>query len=300
MVASVQKRDVDGLLLLDKPRGLSSNHALQKARRAFRARKAGHGGTLDPLATGMLLVCFGKATRLAGYLLDADKRYRATLKLGETTSTADSEGEIIRSADVPSFDASQIEAVLAEFVGEIEQVPPMYSALKHQGVPLYRLARQGVVIDRPPRRVHVRELELHGMSRDSIEIEVSCSKGLYVRTLAQDIGERLGCGAHLSALRRTSLGDFGSCPMHTLDEIESLSDQDRIKQLLPPDRAVSHMESLSLDREHARAFCQGQRVNVEEPCESPELLRCYSVDGSFLGLGRAQSDGSLAPKAVFA
>ena len=203
-------RLLDGVLLLDKPAGLSSNHALQRARRAMDARKAGHTGTLDPFATGLLVCCFGKATKLSGRLLEADKAYEATVLLGTETDSGDLTGTVVAQAAVPEagYSAEQIEAVLADFRGAIQQIPPMHSALKRDGKPLYEYARQGIVLERPPRDVYIHQLYLQQSSPQELRIFVHCSKGTYIRTLAQDIGRALGCHAHLTALRRTQVGPF--------------------------------------------------------------------------------------------
>jgi tRNA pseudouridine55 synthase len=293
-------QDVDGLLVLDKPLGISSNRALQTARRIYRARKAGHAGTLDPLATGLLLVCFGRATRVASYLLNLDKVYRARLKLGVTTTTADAEGEVLERRPVPALESTQLHAVLARFEGEIDQLPPMYSALKQQGQPLYKLARKGVKVERKPRRLKVYRLQLMAVEDDTLEIEVHCSKGLYVRTLAEDIGASLGCGAHLSALRRLAAGPYGvSPPMVGLEELSRLGPEALPSQLMPVDRALGEFPSLALAGDEARAFCQGQSIQADShPCG--QILRCYGPDVEFLGLGEMQSGGRLAPKMVLA
>ena len=223
MMARRRGQLIDGILLLDKPAGLSSNHALQRARRALDARKAGHTGTLDPFATGLLVCCLGRATRLAASLFEADKTYLATLQLGTETDTGDLDGTPVSRAEaVPAFDAAAIEAVLAAFRGEIEQVPPMYSALKRDGKPLYAYAREGVVLEREPRRVRIDELCLLKISGTQVQLRVSCSKGTYVRTLAQDIGRALGCLAHLSALRRTRVGPFDVADAVTLDGLQAM------------------------------------------------------------------------------
>ncbi len=215
---------IDGVVLLDKPEGLSSNHALQRARRALDARKAGHTGTLDPFATGLLVCCLGRATRLSGRLLDADKTYEATLQLGVETATGDPEGEITaRAAQVPALDAEVLEPVLAAFRGEIEQVPPMHSALKRDGRPLYAYAREGVVLERAARTVSIHALELLWVQGTQLRIRVCCSKGTYIRTLAEDIGRRLGCGAHLVALRRTRVGPFDVAQAVTLEALQHMT-----------------------------------------------------------------------------
>ncbi|HZH57219.1 tRNA pseudouridine(55) synthase TruB [Yanghanlia caeni] len=222
---------IDGVLLLDKPEGLSSNHALQRAKRALDARKAGHTGTLDPFATGLLVCCLGRATKICGPMLDADKCYEATLRFGEETDSGDLTGNVVARApaDFSAVERSELEQVLAQFRGEIEQVPPMYSALKRDGKPLYEYARQGIELERPARRVTIHELELLAFDGASARVRVACSKGTYIRTLAQDIGRRLGCGAHLSALRRTRVGPFD------LDDavgLEALQAMDNPRQTL--------------------------------------------------------------------
>lgn len=228
---SAPKRRIDGVLLLDKPAGASSNAALQRTKWLFNAAKAGHTGTLDPMATGLLLLCFGRATKFAGMLLDADKTYRAAVRLGVTTDTADAEGGVLETRPVEVSQARVREA-LVQFTGEIEQVPPMYSALKRDGKPLYEYARQGIELERPPRRVTIHELRLLSFGGDQFEIEVACSKGTYIRTLAADIGEALGCGAHLSALRRTRIGDFDVTDACSLDQLAQMDESARDGRLL--------------------------------------------------------------------
>lgn len=224
MTASAKRR-VDGILLLDKPEGMTSNRALQRVKHLFAARKAGHTGSLDPLATGLLPLCFGEATKVSGFLLEADKRYRVTCRLGITTTTGDREGEPLQRRPVPVLDDAAITAVLQRFIGRIEQVPPMYSALKHKGERLYHLARQGIEVERAPRAVTIHDLVLLARGEEELELEVHCSKGTYVRTLCEDIGEALGCGAHVTALRRTALGPFVDVSMVTLEQVLEVSDQ---------------------------------------------------------------------------
>jgi len=229
------RRIVNGVLLLDKPVGASSNAALQRAKWLFNAAKAGHTGTLDPLATGLLLLCFGQATKLAGSFLDSDKTYRATVQLGVTTETADAEGRVLETRPV-AVSRAQIEALLPLFTGEIEQIPPMYSALKREGRPLYEYARKGIELERQPRRVTIHQLSLLSCDESRFEIEVVCSKGTYVRTLAADMGERLGCGAHLAALRRTHIGRFDVADAHSLDELALMDESSRDGTLIPLNR----------------------------------------------------------------
>ena len=227
-------RPLNGVLLFDKPLELSSNIALQKVRRLFQAEKAGHTGTLDPLATGLLPICFGEATKFSVGLLESDKTYKAKIKLGQTTTTGDAEGEIIASHDVSVSD-EQVQAVLISLRGEIKQLPPMYSALKHQGKPLYEYIRKGVTIERELRNVFIHDLSLEKLKGDELEISVRCSKGTYVRTLAEDIGSGLGCGAHLQGLGRTEIGSFSLNHAYTLPELEAMTSAERDACLLPLD-----------------------------------------------------------------
>ena len=219
--------DITGVLLLDKPVDLSSNHALQRAKRAFNANKAGHTGTLDPFATGLLVCCFGRATKISTLMLEADKSYRATLSLGAETDSGDLTGEVVQQADYQAVDLSseRVKEVLTQFKGEIEQIPPMHSALKRDGKPLYEYARQGIVLERPPRQVTIYSIELISLEADTLVIDVECSKGTYIRTLAQDIGRVLGCYAHLSALRRLSVGDFLLSDTVTLEQIQKEAEE---------------------------------------------------------------------------
>ncbi len=218
----VRGRDVNGILLLDKPSGITSNDALQQVKRLYFAKKAGHTGSLDPLASGVLPICMGEATKVSAFLLDADKRYQVRCQLGVRTATADAEGEVLETRPVGNYSEQQLEAVLDGFRGSIEQVPPMYSALKHEGQRLYKLARQGVEVEREARTVEIYQLTLTGRGPDWIDIAVHCSKGTYVRTLAEDIGDRLGCGAHVSALRRTAVGPYSETGLVTLEQLRAL------------------------------------------------------------------------------
>ncbi len=255
-------RQVDGVLLFDKPLHLSSNAALQKVRRLFQAEKAGHAGTLDPLATGLLPVCFGEAAKFSGGLLDAEKAYRARMKLGATSSTGDAEGEIALTG-APLPDEGRVREVLPGFVGAIEQIPPMHSALKHKGKPLYEYIRKGETVERPPRRVTIHELTLEAFAGDVMEISVRASKGTYIRTLAEDIGRALGCGAYLLALRRTATARFSIQHAFTLEQLEAMSEAQRDGCLLPADCMLQDMPVLSLDDEQVRRLAQGQRIRLE-------------------------------------
>lgn len=288
------KRPVHGVLLLDKPAGYSSNQALQRAKHIFTAAKAGHTGNLDPFATGLLPICFGEATKFSQTLLDADKVYRATLKLGVTTNTGDTEGEITSQSAV-NVSPSQMKAALGKFLGEIQQTPPMHSALKHQGKPLYEYARAGVEIERKARTVSIYRLELEHFDSDEATIVVSCSKGTYIRVLAEDIGHALGCGAHLIALRRLNTGGFSLQHALTLEQIETLTAAERDALLLPVDSLLADLPEVELDASSAHYFCQGQPV-WKSGLTQQGMLRVYQQGHQFLGLGEPLDDGQLAPR----
>ena len=258
----IVRRAVHGVLLLDKPLGLSSNDALQKAKRLYRAEKAGHTGTLDPLATGLLPLCFGAATKFSQVSLDADKGYRATLQLGRTTSTGDGEGEVLQERPV-ALSREQVEAACRAFVGPITQLPPMHSALKHEGRPLYDYARAGIQIDRAAREVTIHALTLVEWRHDVLVIDVHCSKGTYIRTLAADIGEALGCGAHLSALRRTASGAFTLAGAHALESLAALDESGRDALLLPADAMLADWPEVRLDDDDAGRFLSGLRRRLD-------------------------------------
>lgn len=289
------RRDVHGVLLLDKPLGLTSNDALQRVKRLYLAKKAGHTGSLDPLASGLLPICFGEATKLSGFLLDADKYYSVSCHLGSRTATGDTEGAVVETKPVPTLTAARIEATLARFRGEIRQVPPMYSALRHQGQRLYDLAREGLEVPREARPVAIHELLLKGFSADSLELDVSCSKGTYIRTLAEDLAADLGTCGHVSRLRRVAVGPFGrDVPMHALAALEVMSAADLDKLLLPTDSALAHWPEVSLAGDSAWYFCKGQAVFVPGAPVSGRL-RVYG-DSRFLGVGEVAPDGRVAPK----
>jgi tRNA pseudouridine55 synthase len=279
----IVRRAVHGVLLLDKPLGLSSNDALQAAKRLYRAEKAGHTGTLDPLATGLLPLCFGAATKFSQVSLDADKRYSATLKLGLRTSTGDAEGEVIDTRRV-DVDTRDMLAACARFIGEIEQVPPMHSALKRDGKALYEYARAGIEVEREPRRVVIREINLMGGLHDEWMIDVRCSKGTYIRTLAEDIGEALGCGAHLIALRRTGSGPLTLDHAVTLDQLADMSEPQRDAMLLPADTLLADWPAVRLDDDDAGRFLSGVRRRL--PLADAPRVRVYGPQPqAFLGSG---------------
>jgi tRNA pseudouridine55 synthase len=279
---------VDGALLLDKPLGLSSNAALQQAKRLFGANKAGHAGTLDPLASGLLIVLFGEATKFAGPQLDGDKEYLATLQLGVTTATGDAEGQVLERKSVPEEIEKAIPPALEKFRGEIDQIPPMYSALKRDGVPLYKLARRGEEVERKPRRVTIAELERVGGSAERPELRVRCSKGTYIRSLAQDIGEALGCGAHLAALRRTASGRFRLEQAASLDVLAGLTVAQRSQRLLPLAELLADLPRAELDAASAARLRNGQALPFAGLAEG--LCGVYGPGGAVIGLGR--SDGA--------
>jgi len=282
---------IDGAVLLDKPLGLSSNAALQSARRLYGAKKAGHAGTLDPLATGLLLLLFGEATKFAGLLLDQDKEYLATLKLGETTATGDAEGAVLETRPV-QVSLEAVQQTLEKFRGEIEQLPPMHSALKRDGVPLYRLARQGMAVAREPRRVRVMALEALQFEPPRLDLRVRCSKGTYIRTLAEDIGEALGTGAHLGALRRTASGGFRVGDAISLDALRDLSPAARGQRLLPLTALVEGLPRTSLDAGAEARLRNGQALEISGLAEG--VVAVLAADGALIGLGRAEA-GVLRP-----
>ncbi|MBF4987652.1 tRNA pseudouridine(55) synthase TruB [Methylophilus sp. 14] len=290
------KRAVSGVLLLDKPYGFSSNQALQKVKWLYQAQKAGHTGTLDPLATGVLPICLGEATKFAQHLTDENKTYVATVKFGVTTTTGDKEGDIIHQVDC-HVTRAEIEQVLPQFMGEITQVPPMYSALKVNGKPLYEYARDGVELERKPRQVTIYALRVLGCADNSAEIEVTCSKGTYIRTLGEDIGKALQAGAHLTALRRTATATYQIAHTVTIEALEQMTAEQRDALLLPVDTAITALPKVLLQEDAAYYFKQGNPVWVSGSIPAGEL-RIYSEAGLFLGVGFQQRDGRIAPKRV--
>ncbi len=292
------RRRVDGVLLLDKPAGMTSNAALQKARRLLNAAKAGHTGTLDPLATGLLPLCFGEATKFAGELLGSDKRYVATLCLGVRTDTGDAEGQVLATRPVAVV-RETVEAVLIRFRGNILQVPPMHSALKRAGRPLYEYARQGIEVERQPREVRIFSLTIDEFAGNRLVLDVECSKGTYVRTLAEDMGEALGCGAHLTALRRTRIGPLRIENALSLETLEAQSLEERTARLHPVDSLMAGLPSLQLDPAAATRFGHGQTIQTPgEP--SSGSRRVYAEDGRFLGLAALAAGGLLKPVRLMA
>jgi tRNA pseudouridine55 synthase len=288
------KRNINGVLLLDKPLGFSSNQALQKVKWLYQAAKAGHTGTLDPLATGLLPICLGEATKFAQYVTDADKTYIATIKLGATTTTGDAEGEVLTMTPV-NVSKSQFAASCQQFIGEISQTPPMYSALKFEGRALYTYAREGVDIARQSRIIHINTISVDNFELDIAQITVSCSKGTYIRTLAEDIGNVLGCGAHLIGLRRTETAGYLLPSAITIEQLEALPIDGRDALLMPVDSAIESLPRVVLNADAAYFIMQGQPVWMAGKIGDSEL-RLYDENNHFLGLGFLQDDGKIAPK----
>lgn len=293
-----EKREISGVLLLDKPVGVTSNGALQHAKRLFRAAKAGHTGILDPLASGLLPICFGEATKFSQFLTDADKAYDATARLGEVTNTGDAEGEVIERHPV-NVTQAQITAVLPRFMGAIEQTPPMYSALKHQGRPLYDYARKGVDIPRAPRAVTIFSLTPKHFSGTDFDFSVDCSKGTYIRVLAEDIGRALGCGAHLTALRRTRTGGFKLEQAITLDALEAMDATARDACLLPMDCLVADLPLIQLDADSSFYLRQGQQIWLPK-LDATLIYRVYDENQCFIGVCEVDEQGRLKPKRLLA
>lgn len=290
------KRRIDGVLLLNKPVGITSNTALQIAKRLLQAEKAGHTGTLDPFADGLLPLCFGEATKFSQYQLEADKTYHALLQLGVTTTTGDPEGEVLQTMPV-NLSAQAIHTVVAGFVGDIMQTPPMYSALKHQGKPLYEYARAGITIDRPARPVSIRAISIDAidLSAATCTITVTCSAGTYIRTLAEDIGNRLGCGAHLTRLTRLASGGFQLAQAVTLAQLEQDDMATRDARLAAADGLVNYLPSILVDAPSAQLLMQGQHPLFQSEIEQFGLLRAY-YQQQFLGLVQLHADGKLVPQ----
>jgi tRNA pseudouridine55 synthase len=291
-------RRVNGILLLDKPVGLTSNGALQVVKKLYAARKAGHTGSLDPLATGLLPLCFGEATKVSGFLLDADKHYQVTCKFGEQTATGDAEGEVIRQRPLDGLNEKQLLKALEAFRGDIEQIPPMYSALKHKGERLYKLARQGVEVEREPRQISIFELELVSFEAPVAELRVHCSKGTYVRTLVEDIGELLGCGAHVIGLRRNGVGPFDDTNMIDMEGLEAVAAEGHHaldKLLLPMESGLAQWPDVRLTGDAAFYLRQGQPVLVPK-APATGWVRLYEGESRFLGMGEILDDGRVAPR----
>ena len=296
-------RRISGVLLLDKPTGITSNKALQKVRWLFDANKAGHTGNLDPLATGVLPLCFGEASKFSRYLLEANKAYRATAKLGVITDSADSDGNVVETRPVTAFTREHLLNLIKQFVGDIEQLPPMYSALKHNGKPLYEYARAGIEIEREKRTITIFSIELLDIRDGEFDIEVHCSKGTYIRTLVEDIGEALGCGAHVSMLRRIEAGPFPLAQTVTIEQLEEIQEKDGAAALdsflLPIDVMLGGFEKLCVNNELAESIFHGQAVRIAHSLK-PGLVRLYvsnaELGDNFAGMAEIMSDGEIAPR----
>ena len=299
-------RSVNGVLLLNKPTGLTSNKVLQKVRWLFDANRAGHTGALDPLASGVLPLCFGEATKFSQYLLESDKYYRSTYTLGISTATGDSEGEIISQHDASKITQQEVEEKIKDFQGEIDQIPSMYSALKHKGKPLYKLARQGIEVDRPARQITIfdyRIIDFRSGVNPEVDVEVHCSKGTYIRSLAEDLGAALGCGAHVSALHRFKAGPFDESQTVSLSELEKLKEAGSVEQLdqllKPVDTPVSDYPAVEFDQITAGYFQLGQAIISNKAFrqgQEGDIVRVFRTGGTFLGIGMVTEDGKVAPK----
>ncbi|MBP7370083.1 MAG: tRNA pseudouridine(55) synthase TruB [Arenimonas sp.] len=296
------RRAVDGLILLDKPKGLTSNSALQKVRNLYKAEKAGHTGALDPLATGVLPICLGEATKVAGHLLGNDKAYAVTARLGQTTDTDDAEGQVLQTRPVGIYSQALVEQELRQFIGDIQQVPPIYSALKQGGEPMYVKARRGEVIDLPARTVSVHSIEIIKQSHDSIELSVVCGTGTYIRSLVRDLGERLGCGAHVTELRRTWVQPFKAEQVWQIEQLEALAEQGQDAldaALMPVEVALSAIPKLVVDEIQARKIGMGQKVQMPNVNTANELVQLCTPEGRCLGLASLDAHGFVKVQRLF-
>ena len=294
-------RSISGILIVDKPTGRSSNHVLQQVKRLFDAKKAGHTGALDPLATGVLPICLGEATKVSSYLLDADKRYHVTCQLGAITDSGDSDGQILSTSDIPHFSEQDVLNLLPDFTGEQDQVPPMFSALKHQGQPLYKLARQGIEVERKSRRIIIYKLQLLSITSDSFTLDVECSKGTYIRTLVEDISHALGSGGHVTMLRRISAAGYTLKQAISIEQLEKIAEQGLArldKALLPTENALPDWPSIDATDDMVDALRHGQTIIVNQPFESTKV-RLFDSNKQFIGLGEMTEQGIVAPKRVF-
>ena len=293
----IQKNNIDGIVLLDKPSMMSSNQAIQKIKKEFSLNKIGHTGTLDPLATGLLPLCLGKATKIARFLIDSDKTYHATIKLGIRTSTGDKEGEVIETSSVDFPDDSEVDKIIQSFVGNQEQIPPMYSALKFKGQRLYKLAIKGIDVPRAPRSIKIHSIDLISFSKDKLELIIKCSKGTYIRTLAEDIAREFQSVGHIDQLRRLKISCFDTQEMHSINKITSSDVLDSF--LLPIDAPLGHLQKIDISNSESSKFCNGLPIsnNVNKP-QSDLYIRVYDDIGTFIGLGQYSND-CLKPRIVF-
>lgn len=291
----IARRHISGVFLLNKPLGISSNAALQRVRWLYRADKGGHTGALDPLASGLLPICLGEATKFSHFLLDSTKRYQTTVQLGNSTTTGDIEGDILLEKAVPELNEEMIQNVLQQFTGDIQQIPPMYSALKKDGRPLYELARKGIEIERDARPIHIFAIELLSLTSNSITLDITCSKGTYIRVLGEDIAEALGTYGHLTYLHRIQTGEFGIIPEYTIEYLEGLTEQQREELLLPAYAPVNHFLKIQAPEGRAEYFSRGMESNIDHPAEAQVLV----FDGEkCLGMAEITDKKRLVPKRV--
>lgn len=295
-------RNITGIVIIDKPTGRSSNHVLQQVKRLFDAKKAGHTGALDPLATGVLPICLGEATKVSSYLLDADKAYHVTCKLGIVTDSGDSDGEILSTSEIPEFTEQTLLDLLPKFMGEQDQVPPMFSALKYNGQPLYKLARQGIEVERKSRRITIYDIQLLAITKDSFTLAVRCSKGTYIRTLVEDLSHTLGSGGHVIMLRRVAAAGYTQKQAVTIEQLEIIAEQGiqslDSQLLLPTEDALPDWPSIVASNEMVIALRFGQSIKVEDKFESRNV-RLFTLENTFLGLGEMSENGTVSPKRVF-
>ena len=294
-------RDINGVVLLDKASGGTSNHVLQQVKRLFGANKAGHTGSLDPIASGLLPICLGQATKVAQFLLDDDKRYFVRAKLGQISSTGDSEGKVVNFGSTQSIDENSIRVILSQFIGNINQVPPMYSALKRNGTPLYKLARKGIEIERSPRAVIIHEINFLGLDDEVVSLDISCSKGTYIRTLVEDIGKSLGCGAHVVELRRTGFAHFDLSESKTYEQLSKLKEQNLESLdsvILGADEILPNLESVYLDSEQTSDIRLGKKIEYLG-FSNPQKLKLYDHNEQFIGIGESNLMSEILPKRLF-
>ncbi len=290
--------DIHGIVLLDKRQGISSNKALQEIKRLYNANKAGHTGSLDPLATGLLPICLGEATKVSAYMLEDDKRYQTVIQLGVMTDTGDVDGTILERKNIPDISPAELAMCLAQFVGEIEQIPPMYSALKHKGKKLYELAREGITVERKARKITIYALECLDFTDDLLTLDVRCSKGTYIRTLAEDIGHTLGCGATVKELRRTQAGQFELANARVIEQIQGLESEVLQSILIAVDEPLQTLPAIAVSQSEADLIQQGQRISAPEGTDKTGMCRLYREE-QFLGLGEMLMDAKIQPRKLF-